>query len=102
MNSLFDFDYQPVPAPKAVVPVPIAPPAPKRNRNFFDNHALAFRAAAKHYGHTDPALASDDPAELARFANELLRGVRSDRPAMTPERWGEARAKVLEIGKVAA
>lgn len=71
-------------------------------------HALAFVAQARHHGLTDPALEpvrvseagrrEFDLAELARYANELLRGVRSLAPQMTPERWGEAIAKVREIG----
>jgi hypothetical protein len=37
-----------------------------------------------------------DELEVCRFANELLRGVRSDRPALTPERWREAIQKARE------
>lgn len=69
---------------------------------------LAFIAQAKHHGQTDPCLkplGTDsggrnlfDEAEVTRYANELLRGVRSTRPTMTPERWGEAIAKVREMG----
>jgi hypothetical protein len=71
-------------------------------------HAYAFVAQARKYGSTDPSLTpvrvSDagrrefDLDELARYANELLRGVRSIKPAMTPERWGEATVKVRELG----
>lgn len=69
---------------------------------------LAFIAQAKHHGQTDPCLkplGTDpggrnlfDEAEVARFANEVLRGVRSVKPTMTPERWGEAIARVRELG----
>jgi len=71
-------------------------------------HAYAFVAQARKHGQADPALTpvkvspagrrEFDMAELARYANELLRGVRSDRPGMTPERWAQATAKVREIG----
>ena len=74
----------------------------------FNPHALAFVAQARKHGATDPSLTpvsvsaagrrEFDVLELSRYANELLRDVRSDRPAMTPERWGEAIAKVREIG----
>lgn len=73
-----------------------------------DHHMYAFIAQAKYHGHTDPALgifwvdsagrSRYDEREGARFANELLCGVRSDRPVMTPERWALAIAKVREIG----
>lgn len=65
-----------------------------------DNHALAFVAACKSAGLTDPALkpvtvsaigrCDYDVVELSRLANELLRGVRSDRPELTPARWQAA------------
>lgn len=71
-------------------------------------HAFAFVAQARKSGSTDPSLTPVQVSaagrrefnldELARYANELLRGVRSTRPTMTPERWGEAIAKVREIG----
>lgn len=71
-------------------------------------HAFAFVAQARKSGSTDPSLTpvqvspagcrEFDLDELARYANELLRGVRSDRPAMTPERWGEAIQRVREMG----
>ncbi len=71
-------------------------------------HSYAFVAQARKHGQADPALTplkvspagrrEFDLAELARYANELLRGVRSDRPAMTPERWAQATARVREIG----
>ncbi len=73
-----------------------------------NHHAYAFVAQARHAGLTDPSLTpvqvsaagrrEFDMDELARFANELLRGVRSIRPTMTPDRWGEAIAKVREMG----
>jgi hypothetical protein len=73
-----------------------------------NHHAYAFVAQARTYGSTDPSLIpvqvssagrrEFDMDELARFANELLRGVRSIKPTMTPERWGEAIQRVREIG----
>ncbi len=82
-------------------------PAPKRGYSI-NPGMLAFIAQAKHHGHTDPCLKpiGTDPGgrnlfdelEVARFANELLCGVRSDRPAMTPERWALAIAKAREWG----
>lgn len=95
----------PTPLPEPVASTPLhadvlaVPPAL--------NHCLyAFVAQARWHGFTDPALGYVyidkagrgivDEVEVARFANELLRGVRSDRPAMTPERWAEAIAKVRE------
>lgn len=94
------------------LPAPIAKAADTfalARLDLLNPHAYAFVATARHYGHTDRALApvrvsaagrqEFDEAELARFANELLRGVRSDRPAMTPERWAEASAKAREIGE---
>ena len=73
-----------------------------------DHHLYAFIAQAKCHGHTDPALSNFwvdgagrsryDEREVARFANELLCGVRSDRPSMTPERWALAIAKAREWG----
>jgi hypothetical protein len=73
----------------------------------FDADLLAFVAQARHYGHTDPSLTPVavtearrrifDELEVIRFANELLRGVRSDRPRMTPERWREATLKAREV-----
>lgn len=69
-------------------------------------HALAFAAIALRHGHTDKSLTPIhkntagqnffDERELARYANWLLRGVRSDRPTMTPERWAEAISVVKE------
>ena len=94
----------PLPEPVASTPlhadVLAAPPAL--------NHCLyAFVAQARWHGFTDPALGYVyidkagrgivDEVEVVRFANELLRGVRSDRPAMTPERWAEAIAKAREV-----
>ena len=80
-------------------------PASQRGQSI-NPHLLAFVAQARHYGHTDPALTPIsvdsagrrlfDEVEVTRFANELLRGVRSARPAMTPERWAEAIAKARE------
>lgn len=74
-----------------------------------DHHMYAFIAQARKHGHTDPALTPAcvteagvriyEEAEVKRFANELLRGVRSIRPAMTPERWGEAIQRVREMGE---
>lgn len=71
-------------------------------------HAYAFVAQARKHGLTDPALTpvqvstagrrEFDLAELARYANDLLRGVRSIKPTMTPERWAQATAKAREIG----
>lgn len=68
--------------------------------NATSNHVLAFVAACKSAGLTDPALkpvtvsgigrCDYDVVELSRLANELLRGVRSDRPELTPARWKEA------------
>lgn len=73
-----------------------------------NHHAYAFVAQARKHGSTDPSLnpvqvsaagrREFDLDELARYANELLRGVRSIKPTMTKERWGEAIAKVREIG----
>lgn len=73
-----------------------------------NHHMYAFIAQAKCYGHTDPALSNSwvdgagrsryDEREVARFANEVICGIRSDRPTMTPARWGEATAKVRERG----
>lgn len=70
--------------------------------------AYAFVAQARKHGSTDPSLTpvrvsaagrrEFDLDELARYANEVLRGVRSTRPTMTPERWGEAIEKVRELG----
>lgn len=116
--NLFDFDFEPAPAPKALVPTPEAPETPEGDRIFVpslahfdrDLHAYAFAAVARYYGHADSALSpcfistsgrrQHNLTELTRFANELLRGVRSDRPAMTSERWGEATARVLELAGV--
>ena len=71
-------------------------------------HAYAFVAQARKHGLTDPALnpvqvstagrREFDLDELARYANELLRGVRSIKPTMTPERWAQATAKAREQG----
>lgn len=71
-----------------------------------DPHPYAFIAQARHHGHTDPCLEPVaiteggrrlfNEIEVIRFANELLRGVRSDRPGMTPERWAEAIQKVRQ------
>lgn len=71
-------------------------------------HTYAFVAQARKMGLTDPALipVQVSPAgrrefdldELSRYANELLRGVRSIKPTMMPERWAEATAKAREIG----
>ena len=71
-----------------------------------DHHLYAFIAQAKCHGRTDPALSNFwvdgagrsryDEREVARFANELLCGVRSDRPSMTPERWSVAIQKARE------
>ncbi len=82
-------------------------PASKRGYSI-NPGMLAFIAQAKHHGQTDPCLkpiGTDpggrslfDEAEVARYANELLRGVRSVKPTMTKERWGEAIAKVREMG----
>ncbi len=73
-----------------------------------NHHAYAFVAQARHAGLTDPSLTpmqvsaagrrEFDLDELARFANEVLRGVRSVKPTMTKERWGEAIARVREMG----
>jgi hypothetical protein len=74
------------------------------------NHNMhAFIAQARHHGQTDPALTDFtvdgagrrhyDEREVARFANELLCGVRSDRPTMTPERWTLAIMKARELGR---
>lgn len=81
---------------------------PLTKRPELDANMYAFVAQARHHGHTDPSLTpvrvsaagrrEFDVLELSRFANELLRGVRSDRPAMTPERWAEASAKARETG----
>lgn len=73
-----------------------------------NHHAYAFVAQARKHGSTDSSLTpvqvsaagrrEFDLDELARYANELLRGVRSIKPTMTKKRWGEAIAKVREIG----
>jgi hypothetical protein len=63
----------------------IAPPNP---------HRLAFVAALRHYKLADGQFLTRyalDYREADRKANELLRGVASDKPEMTPERWGQAR-----------
>lgn len=69
-------------------------------------HALAFAAIACKHGHEDKSLIPIhrnsggqnfyDETELARFANWLICGVRSDRPSMTPARWAEAISIVKE------
>lgn len=74
----------------------------------FNPHAYAFVAQARKHGAKDPSLTpvvvsaagrrEFDVLELSRYANELLRGVRSDRPALTPERWGEAIVVVRGMG----
>lgn len=62
-------------------------------------HACVFAAAARRAGHTHPCL--DPPIDetkarqydfdaLTRYANGLLRGIASDAPRMTVERWHEA------------
>ena len=76
-----------------------------------NHHAYAFVAQARKHGSTDPSLTpvrvsaagrrEFDLDELARYANELLRGVRSVKPTMTLERWGEAIAKVREATSAA-
>ncbi|WP_395138514.1 hypothetical protein [Armatimonas sp.] len=82
---------------------------PASNRGYSINPGmLAFIAQARHHGQTDASLkpiGTDaggrnlfDEVEVARFANELLCGVRSDRPSMTPERWALAITKAREIG----
>jgi hypothetical protein len=73
-----------------------------------NHHAYAFVAQARHAGSTDSSLIpvqvsaagrrEFDMDELARFANEVLRGVRSIKPTMTPERWAQATQKVREMG----
>lgn len=85
------------------VPHPVACAAHLCRSSSLNHHLYAFTAQARHHGHTDPALTvlGTDPGgrnlfderEVARFANELLCGVRSDRPTMTPERWAAAIAK---------
>ena len=72
------------------------------------HHAYAFVAQARKHGSADPALTpvqvsaagrrEFDMDELSRFANELLRGVRSIKPTMTPERWALAIQCVREMG----
>jgi hypothetical protein len=60
-------------------------------------HQLAFAAAYKHYCPEDKKFREKfygDPSEADRKANHLLRGIASDKPTMTPERWGEARVKL--------
>lgn len=115
--SLFDFpapespaQAPPTPA-KTVAPKPLGEtegnPRPKHaafSLRAFDPVALAFAAVAVGKGFQDPALAPTridtagcrffDERELSRFANEMLCGVRSDKPTMTPERWRLATEKV--------
>lgn len=80
---------------------------PAHQRGYSINpHLHAFIAQARHAGLADPALEpirTDgagrrlyDEREVARYANELLRGVRSDMPPMTPKRWAEAIQAVRE------
>lgn len=111
--DLFGGDLSPAPgAPVLLAPAPVATPLPEAVANtplHADvlavppalNHCLyAFVAQARWHGHTDPSLdrvyidkagrSIVDEVEVTRFANELLRGVRSDRPTMTPERWADA------------
>lgn len=105
--DLFGGDLSPAPSPAPSAPAVLAH-APTSEVHKIgasahktpDHLLLAFVAQARHHGHTDPALTPIsvdsagrrlfDEVEVTRFANELLRGVRSDRPAMTPERWSEA------------
>jgi hypothetical protein len=57
-------------------------------------HRLAFVAALRYYNLADGqffARFALDPREADRMANHLIRGVASDKPTMTRERWGEAR-----------
>ena len=82
-------------------------PASKRGYSI-NPQLLAFVAQARHHGHTDAGLVPTstdsggrrlfDEREVARFANEVICGVRSDRPTMTPERWALAIQKAREIG----
>lgn len=65
-----------------------------------DAHPLAFVAVCRAAGIEHPALTpiATDPSGARRFeakplqrlANLILRGVESDRPEVTPERWREA------------
>lgn len=86
-----------------------AVPDPTTTKKLGLDHSMyAFIAQAKHHGHTDPSLTPAcvteagqriyEEAEVARFANEVLRGVRSIKPTMTPERWALAIEKVRELG----
>lgn len=95
----------PVKAPAPKIAERIEQPAPAvLSLRAFDPTALAFAAVAIHAGIKDPALAPTridtagcrffDERELSRLANELLCGVRSDKPKMTPERWRLATEKV--------
>lgn len=62
-----------------------------------DHHAHAFAAVARCYAPDHPALVRPlDPVALARFANEVLRGVASDRPALTPQRWAQASRTLID------
>lgn len=110
--DLFSEDWAAMPVRPMVVPERVhAPFVPSLLDVLFASispspHLLAFVAQARHHGHTDPALEPIrvdsagrrlfNETEIVRFANELLRGVRSDRPAMTPERWAQAIAKARE------
>lgn len=68
-----------------------------------DAHPLAFVAVCRAAGIEHPALTpiATDPSGARRFeakplqrlANLILRGVESDRPEVTPERWREAGGK---------
>jgi hypothetical protein len=73
-----------------------------------DHHVLAFVAVCRAAGIDHPALTpvdvgtillggkrlvgrrAFDRAQLASLANHILRGLASDRPRVTPERWREA------------
>lgn len=114
--SLFDLDAAPqlptpTPAAKPVAPKPLGEtegsPRPKHaafSLRAFNPVALAFAAVAVGKGIKDPALAPTridtagcrffDERELARFANEQLCGIRSDKPTVTPERWRLATEKL--------
>lgn len=101
--DLFAIEDAPAPAPVAEAdPDPDAQVLASLPDDW--RHALAFVAVCRAAGIDDPALRPTSSeggmnqfsrVHLSRLANRLLRGVESDRPAMTPERWAEAAQAVL-------
>lgn len=114
MLDLFSDPAPAVPPPAAVLPKPTPKPAAPsakpamepapawQSAGSLDVHFLAFVATCRGWGVAsrvvDPSTGKGDPVRARRWANFLLRGIESDRPAsFDAARWAAAIAALPRL-----